>query len=119
MKEEEKEQIVERIYMYAFQRLGGDKAMPSTVKIELVEQGLTEDDAQMVIDNVQVEVRKMEKERGKKEMIYGALWCVGGAVVTLLTYMLAEGGGTYVVAWGAMAWGALQFLKGASMYWKE
>ena len=108
-KEEQQKQIVEQIYAYTFQRLGQDKAIPSTVKIELVEHGLTDEDAQIVIDNVQTELHKMEKERGKKDMIHGALWCIGGLVVTLLTYMMAEGGGTYVVAWGAIVWGAVQF----------
>lgn len=45
-------------------------------------------------------------------MLYGALWCIGGLVVTALTYSAASDGGTYVVAWGAVLFGAIQFFKG-------
>ena len=39
----------------------------------------------------------------KKAIVRGALWCVGGLIVTMVTYGAASGpgGGTYVVAWGA------------------
>jgi hypothetical protein len=47
-------------------------------------------------------------------MMFGALWCIGGLLVTVLTYQAAAGGegGKYVVAWGAMLFGAIQFFRG-------
>jgi len=45
-------------------------------------------------------------------MIYGALWCGGGILITALTYTMAIGGGTYIIAWGAILFGAIQFFKG-------
>jgi hypothetical protein len=51
-------------------------------------------------------------EQAKKNMLYGALWCIGGIVVTAATYSSAEGGGRYVVAWGAIIFGAIQFFRG-------
>ena len=54
-------------------------------------------------------------EQAKKNMIYGALWAVGGTVLTLWTYSSASsGGGRYVVAWGAIIFGAIQFFRGLS-----
>ena len=53
---------------------------------------------------------------GKKNMIYGALWCIGGIVVTAVTYSAASGGGTYIVAWGAIIFGAIQFFYGLMQY---
>lgn len=50
--------------------------------------------------------------RGKRNMVVGGLWCGGGLVVTLYTYAAVSGGGTYVVAWGAILFGGIQFLKG-------
>lgn len=47
-------------------------------------------------------------------MLYGALWCIGGIVITVVTYSAASGGGTYVVAWGAIIFGFIQFVKGLS-----
>lgn len=51
-------------------------------------------------------------------MLYGALWCIGGIMVTTATYSsaVAHGGGTYFVAWGAILFGAIQFLQGVFQY---
>jgi hypothetical protein len=42
----------------------------------------------------------------------GGAWCAGGIAVTAYTYSAASGGGTYVVAWGAIIFGGWQFVKG-------
>jgi len=52
----------------------------------------------------------------RAEMIKGTLWLLGTAVVTGVTYAAAEPGGTYVVFWGAMAYGGYRFLR-ALYYW--
>jgi hypothetical protein len=44
--------------------------------------------------------------------LHGALWCIGGILLTVGSYSAASGGGTYVIAWGAILFGALQFFKG-------
>ena len=44
-----------------------------------------------------------------------ALWCIGGITVTVCTYSLATAspeGSHYFVAWGAILFGGIQFLKG-------
>jgi hypothetical protein len=55
-------------------------------------------------------------EAGKKNMLFGALWCAGGIAITVLTYFLAAnlGGGKYLVAVGPMLFGGYQFFKGLS-----
>ena len=48
-------------------------------------------------------------------MIAGAFWCIGGLLFTGFTYLIAAsrpGGGTYFLAWGAIAFGAVQFFRG-------
>ena len=78
-------------------------------KWRLVEKGLDEDSANIVVNNL----TKQKKERGRKDMIFGALWCLGGIIVTAITYSSAsESGGTYIIAWGAIVFGAIQFFKG-------
>lgn len=54
--------------------------------------------------------------RAKRNMVVGGLWCGGGLAVTLYTYVAASGGGTYVVAWGAIIFGGWQFVKGLIHY---
>jgi len=48
-------------------------------------------------------------------MVHGALWCGGGLLVTAITYGAAvgsPGGGHYIIAWGAIVFGAVQFFRG-------
>lgn len=51
--------------------------------------------------------------RARRDVHWGLLWCLGGLAFTLGSYCLAEEGGSYVVATGAVIWGAIQALRGA------
>ncbi|NLA13209.1 MAG: J domain-containing protein [Tissierellia bacterium] len=53
------------------------------------------------------------KEAAKKSVAVGMAWLIGGLVVTLGSYSSAvkNGGGTYVVAWGAIVFGGIQAVK--------
>src|SRR5262249_55721879 len=49
----------------------------------------------------------------RKRIIRGTAWLLGGLIVTAVTYSAARsGGGTYVVAWGAIAFGVVQLFQG-------
>jgi hypothetical protein len=52
------------------------------------------------------------KASAKKNMLVGALWCIGGTVATIIGFSAASGGGTYLVFWGAIIFGAIQFFTG-------
>jgi hypothetical protein len=64
------------------------------------------------------ETARVTKASGGKNMLYGALWCIGGIIVTAATYSSAvsSGGGRYFVAWGAIIFGGIQFLQGLYQY---
>lgn len=47
-----------------------------------------------------------------RKSIWGAIWCIGGIIVTVVTYNNAVGGGTYYIAYGAIGFGAYQFFQG-------
>lgn len=48
-----------------------------------------------------------------RNIAFGLLWFIGGSIVTAVTYSAAaNGGGRYVVAWGAIVFGLLQFIGG-------
>lgn len=52
---------------------------------------------------------------GRKRMVRGLAWLLGGAAVSLGTFVVAAGspgGGHYVVAYGAILFGIAQFLHG-------
>ena len=77
----------------------------------LMAKGLCAYDADYVISII-MQYREEKRTAGGKNMLYGALWCIGGLLVTFLTYSAASDGGTYVVAWGAVIFGVIQFFKG-------
>jgi hypothetical protein len=56
--------------------------------------------------------KKANREVARKNMALGLIWCMGGILVTSLTYQAASGGGHYIVAWGAIIFGAIQFVRG-------
>ena len=50
-----------------------------------------------------------------KDIAYGALWCVGGIVVTAVTYSSASSspqGGTYFIVWGPVLYGRNSIAQG-------
>jgi hypothetical protein len=54
-------------------------------------------------------------ESGSGDMLVGGLICAVGILITAASYgSAAGGGGTYVVAWGAILFGAIKFLKGVA-----
>ena len=47
-------------------------------------------------------------------MISGLCWCVGGLLVTIISFAMAvgtPGGSHYIVATGAIFWGGFRFVK--------
>ena len=45
-------------------------------------------------------------------MVSGLLWMVGGVLATGVTYVMAEPGGMFFVFYGAVLWGAFDFIRG-------
>ncbi len=54
------------------------------------------------------------KRTANIEIAKGVGWAAFGLVITAITYMVAEDGGTYFVFWGLMIYGAYIFLRGLS-----
>jgi hypothetical protein len=106
------EQVVEAVYNFAAEQMQ-QGVPPPEIERNLIEQGLDADVARTVVGNLLQARSKAVKEAGQKNVLYGALWCAGGILVTVLTYSAAaEGGGTYVVAWGAILFGGIQLVRG-------
>lgn len=59
------------------------------------------------------------RSEGARNMLVGGLWCVGGIVFTAVSYSAAGPGETYIVTWGAVLFGAAQFLKGFFQFLRD
>lgn len=58
---------------------------------------------------------ELHRSDGEKSMTQGVLWLIGGVAVTGLTYIVAAGrptGGHYIIAYGAIIFGIVQFWRG-------
>jgi len=107
------ENIVKTVYAYAAELMKSGLEGPQ-IQSKLEDQGLDPETAGIVVRNLQRARTSAKRSSGRKNMLFGALWCIGGIVVTAATYSAASGGGTYVIAWGAIAAGAVQFFLGVS-----
>lgn len=56
------------------------------------------------------------RAEARRNMIVGALWCIGGLAFSFASYYFAQAGSHYVVATGAILWGAFQAIKGLAAY---
>lgn len=113
------EQAVQALYNHTANLIIEKQQKPWEVKKQLIEEGISEEVATAVIDAVKKHYNGEVDKKARKNMIIGGLWCVGGLVVTIVTLMASSGGGTYVVAWGAIIFGAIQFFQGYNLSQKK
>lgn len=109
------ERLVQAMYSFAAEQMKNGISSQQ-IQSMLIDKGLDRESAATVVSNI---VRRSEAFRqvARKNMIHGGLWCIGGAVVTAASYSAASGGGRYIVAWGAIAFGALQFFRGLKQFY--
>lgn len=105
------EEVVLAVAGYAAERMKAGYANQAVVD-DLVLNGVNRASAEKLVRDVSLmrsTARRKTHERGRSNMTKGALWFIGGSVITLIT--MADGGG-YVLAYGAIVGGAIQFLVG-------
>lgn len=84
----------------------------SQVRSSFIEKGVDEEIAILVASDVSAIRQAARRKAGEKNMTIGGIWLAIGIAVSVATYVAAEGGGTYIVAWGAMVFGAIKFIRG-------
>jgi hypothetical protein len=99
-----KQEYLNQIYNFSYNLKNIENKSLDEVKFILTEKGHNENDISWVIR--QLLFKEEEKNKANNDMLYGALWCVGGIAATV-----AEIG---YIFWGAILFGAIQFFKGAS-----
>jgi len=70
----------------------------------LAAKGIDGESAAVIIAELENEFDKARKQQANKDMLYGALWCVGGTVLTLAKIGF--------IFWGAIIFGGIQFIRG-------
>ncbi len=98
-------------YLLAAEKMVEGRTVPE-IRIFLMEKGIGHEEATRIIDEVAEARSEVANEPAEQLMRNGAFWCLGGCLVTAVTYKAAGNGGTYIIAWGAMLYGAAQFLEG-------
>lgn len=80
----------------------------------VVKKGVDPATAQQMVDNVSKMKINPGKAEGRRDMLIGGLWIAGGLVITIGTYMAAQGGGRYLITYGPIIYGVIRFFKGVS-----
>ena len=84
------EQIGQEIYEHAASLVLAGKSR-AEVEADLTSRGIDHEGASAVANNLFHLRAKALKKAGQKNMLYGVLWCIGGIVVTAVTYGAASG----------------------------
>jgi hypothetical protein len=105
------EEAAKAVYEYGAQLLAA-KVSDAEIIRQMMEKGLTEEMANKVLSNLKQAKGGLTRKEGAKNMGFGALWAIGGTVVSLVTMEMAHDGGTYYVFWGAVIYGVFLFIRG-------
>ncbi len=105
------QQAVNEYYNFAANLLVNENKKSAEVKNSLKERGLSDDAAYTIVSSLVVEIKKAKKERAGKDILYGALWCVGGTIATLANIGF--------IFWGAILFGGIQLIKGLVNYFSD
>lgn len=106
MEENNKEQqdAVNEVYQYAAKLLIEEKKPTKSVEAILIKQGLEAESAKLVVANLNGQIEAAKKDKARKDMLWGAVWAIGGTFATL-----ADIG---YIFWGAIVFGVFQFGRG-------
>jgi hypothetical protein len=99
------QKTIEYYYDYANNLLVNENMSPSEVKKRLMELGIDEERAVNILEDLEDERYDLKNKEANKDMLYGALWCVGGIILTAADFGY--------IFWGAIIFGGFQFVKGA------
>ncbi|MFO0925973.1 MAG: hypothetical protein U0736_02915 [Gemmataceae bacterium] len=94
---------------------------PRVIREKLVERGMDHDTATTLLVGMVEARRRAIKVAGTRNLLYGTLILVAGGLVTALSYQAAvlAGGGSYVIASGAIVVGAFKIIHGLfQLAWK-
>ena len=117
---EHERQIIETAsaqYMNSITRLAiAEKELNKSddeIIVILIGKGLDLETAKQVLEGLDNKVQEFLDELNG-QMLLGIGFFTGGLFITFVTYSYAANGGTYVIAWGAIIFGAIRFFRALS-----
>lgn len=99
---------------YAVSLLANDK-LESEVISNLTEQECNQEDAKRIVEEAVAQLEEKEKKVKRQYLVFGCLFFFGGIIVSVWSYIQAYNGGTYIITWGAVLFGAMMLYKGMDM----
>jgi hypothetical protein len=89
---------------------------PHQARAQLIERGVSRTETDRVLDTLAATSKSKSQATGVgsglKNMLIGGTVCFIGLAVTVGSYIAAEPGGVFLLAWGPIIFGALQFFRG-------
>ncbi len=91
-------------------------ANPVRVQAQLARQGLDARQAATFVNDLEQTKLRARRDIAQKKMVVGALWFFSGIMATFVSYQSAWflGGGVFIISWGTIIFGAVQFFRGLS-----
>ena len=106
------EQEIQNIYDYAVMLIGNGQSN-AEVSSMMISRGIASADSLVITVSIRQQIAQSKVDMANKNIRNGALWCVGGLLVTGISYAaVSEGGGSYMMCWGAVIFGGIQFFRG-------
>lgn len=103
------QQMEDELYGEVFRLLASGRYTDRQIISELERQfGLDETAARYLVEQTREYLSRENRKRAGKNLLFGALWLVGGLIATSADLGL--------VFWGAILFGAIQFLHGLFNY---
>jgi hypothetical protein len=100
------------LFQLAAMELANKKSRQAVEK-SLVGRGASVETARMVVKDALYVIRKERRAKHKKRLVRGLVWTVAGVAITFVTYAFAsELGGKFVLFYGAIIFGFIDFLAG-------
>jgi len=90
----------------------------SEIESKLLDEGIDESTAADLTRRSIKLLSQEETTEGIRNMRWGGAFFGAGVVVTAVTYWAASPGKTYVIAWGAIVFGAFEFINGLA-HWRR
>ncbi|MGE0079584.1 MAG: hypothetical protein AB7S48_17115 [Bacteroidales bacterium] len=107
----EKKESYKELSSLAFKLISVEKKNSLDVRNLLLQKGMSETDAKMLIDNIEFHI-KSEIEKARRDMDKGFYIFSGGVIITGVTYLLADYMRFFVITWGFIAYGAFLMIRG-------